>query len=156
MGMHFSFQTFMAILINGWVVDGRSGGLVIGRSHDDGNIYFVTESPDNKFVISGHVEGDKYILNYSATEVHESRLLEMNEFYDEQYDYKNKNISSSTRVINTHAEPYDKFIWIDSKRTMIVNKYATAKYFDELEEINDLNNAFKRCEFNLLDIKENT
>jgi hypothetical protein len=51
--MWFSKDTFYQMIVSGWTVDGRAGGLVVGRSHDDGNIYMIQETGDGRFLFQG-------------------------------------------------------------------------------------------------------
>lgn len=152
-GIHFSLETFLTLFLRGWIVDARAGGLVVGRSHDAGNIYFIKRAEDSKYYICGSVEGGEYIINNLATRNRRERLLELNK-YNEPHEIEHSRINSGcTRVLNTHAEPFDKFLWLEEGDTMIVNKYAVSKYFQEIENINDESNNYKVCEFNTLEFK---
>ena len=50
----------------GWAIDATYGGLIIGRSHDEGGIYFWVKK-DGYYVLEGEVEGYEYIMNFGAT-----------------------------------------------------------------------------------------
>ena len=48
------------------------------------------------------------------------------------------------RIINTNSNPNDKILLMEDGQ-FIVNKHATAKYLDEIEEINNKTNPYLYC-----------
>ena len=150
----FSEETFITLFKLGWVVDGRAGGLVVGRSHDAGNIYMLKEMEDGKYIIPGSLEGGEYILNHYAHLSHAKRIEEINgEEHQELGEQIGILVSGNTRLINTSAMPHDKLLLIDSRGQYIVNKHSTAKHLPEIEFINSCDNAYSVCDLFSLEKK---
>jgi hypothetical protein len=144
---------FRVMLSLGWIIDGRAGGFVIGRSHDDGNINMIMELEDGNYSIFCNLEGGEYIINYLAYEAAKERVDEINSFYDEHDLPSSIVLSDKTRILNTLSLPSDKLILI-SPGQFIVNKKATAKYYYELEDINYKNNGRLHCNLYCLTVKD--
>lgn len=128
------YDTFLRMFINGWVVDGRGGGLVVGRRHSEGHIVMICPSDERigEFLIAGVMEGGEYLMSTTATEREEARIRQINSF---------KGLCESTiapteasRIIHTSDERHDKLLLIN--RQFIINRDATRKSFAELEAIN--------------------
>lgn len=85
-----------------------------------------------EYVFCGLVSGGEYILSREATERHRDRIEEINSYKSECFEQVR--LSEQSRIINTRAEPHDKFMIID--RQFIVNANATRAHFAELEAMN--------------------
>ena len=126
-------ETFLKCFINGWIVDARDGGLIVGRSHEEGHIVMLQgTSTLGEFEHMGFVEGGEYIMSTDATEAHYDRLKEINE--DNGPCGDEISVSSDSQIINTRAEPHDKFLIIQSQ--YIININSTRRHFRELEDLN--------------------
>lgn len=152
-------EFFINLVLKGWVIDTRAGGYVLGRSHEQGNIYmfrFVYNSSESKISFDGNLEGGEYIVNYGAYIANKERFDEINKFYDQTYniEFDKIKMSSKTRIFNAHATPYDKLLLIDNQNIMLINKFATAKYFEEIEHLNDVGNTFQFCDISSFIPKE--
>lgn len=77
-GLVFSKQEFEQLSKEGKVVDARRGGLVVGRSHDEGNIYMLKQYGEGYRVIN-HMEGGEYVICHEALMTHK----------DNEYLWKN-------------------------------------------------------------------
>lgn len=152
--MWFSKETFHQMIAAGWIVDGRGGGLVLGRSHDGGNIFMIQELADGRFHIPSHLEGGEYILNFDAYTSARERLEQINAFKDNIEHISSISITPKSRVLNTHSEPNDKILWIDRRGQFIINKRATTRHFQEIEEINYKFNGFVSCDLDVLKPKD--
>ncbi|ATH99544.1 hypothetical protein [Alcaligenes faecalis] len=131
----FGLDTFYQLFINGWVVDGRAGGLIIGRTHETGHIIMITPNGDPAmFETTGLVAGGEYIMSTQASETHFQRLQEINA--DQSPCDEEISVSLESRIINTRAEPHDKMLIVLNQ--FIINAEATKRHFDELEHINSL------------------
>ena len=148
-----SQENFWTLFERGWVVDGRGGGLVIGRSHAGGNIYMINGPIDGRLYIQSALEGGEYIVNHGAYEAAQIRLQEINAFRDQAVHASHLLLSPATRVLNTHSEPQDKLLWIGARQMTIINKYATAKFLPEIEQINHQWNSFRQCDLNSLGVR---
>lgn len=144
----FSRDTFNWMIHAGWVVDGRSGGLVLGRTHDEGDIIMVQCVHDgtDKVVVVATMEDGEYIINLNASNSESARLEEINKITgDLPDDLAFPLIKDECRVLNTHAAPLDKLIWVEAGQ-FIINAFATSKHLEELESINDLGNCHTTCD----------
>ena len=151
--MWFSKDTFHQMVHTGWIIDGRGGGFVIGRSHADGNIYMIQESKDGRFFIPGHMEGGEYILSADAYFTAKERLEQINGFKDDIEHISSISFTPKSRILNTHAKPYDKLLWIDTRGQFIINRRATSRHFQEIEEINHKFSGFTSCDLDVLSPK---
>lgn len=126
-------EAFSRCFINGWIVDARDGGLIVGRCHEDGHILMLQgTSTLGVFEHIGFVEGGEYIMGTDATEAHYDRLKEINE--DNAPCDKEISVSLDSQIINTRAEPHDKFLVI--QKQYIININSTKRHFRELEDLN--------------------
>jgi len=149
-------HSFNFLLNLGWIVDGRCGGLVVGRSHAEGHIYMIERQEDGNFFISGNMEGGEYILTNKACELCKERLTEINSNLESKRNESIEIVESQKRIINTSSEPTDKFLWIDKNGQFIVNKKSTEKHLLELHQINNLHQPFDNVNIDELIIKEIT
>lgn len=152
--MWFSKDTFHQMLLSGWIVDGRAGGLVVGRSRDEGNIYMIQETGDGRFFIPGHLEGGEYILNHDAYLAEYDRVVEINQNKEQISDMGPLPINSHIRIINTSANPNDKLLWIDVRGQFIINKISTKAFILELQGINEKHSSYNFCNLDSLIPKE--
>lgn len=151
---HFKAETFVNLLFNGMIVDGRGGGLVIGRAHDDGGILMFAQIPNGSYNVTGEVEGGEFIVNPLAYQQHRNRIQEINEFGQHCRDEPTlSQIPSATRTIHAAASPYNRMIWMHQEDTFIVNRLATEKYLSELQAINNEINTLNDCDLSILAIK---
>lgn len=84
-GEHQTFFThaqFYELVKRGQVIDGRSGGLVVGRSHSEGNIYFLTETYNGFYSIleTDHMQGGEYLINAKSTAHFGTTLEQLNNY----------------------------------------------------------------------------
>ena len=67
------------MILLGFIIDGRSGSLVLGRSHEEDNIYTITER-DGKYESSACMEGGEYLINKKSTIDNEAVIKKINTF----------------------------------------------------------------------------
>ncbi len=132
----------------GWIVDGRAGGFIVGRTHPTDSILCFVRHDDGKFS-NIHVDGFEYVINPYAAERNFARLQELNSFQDEHHTLQEIPLSLASRIINTSAQPQDKYILM-LNGGFIINRRATAKHFKELEEINNSSNPYNYYDINYL------
>ena len=130
------------MILIGFILDGRSGGLVLGRSHEEGNIYTITER-DGKYECSACMEGGEYLINKRSSAENKSAIIKINTF-NEPHAFPPIELNNFVRIFNTSAEPNDKIILIEYGQ-FIINKNATAKHLPEIEKINNKNNPYLYC-----------
>ncbi len=144
----FKDEQASAIHYAGWLVDGRAGGLIVGRKYPSDSILCFVRHPDGSFS-NILVEGFEYIINPYAAANNQTRLQELNAFENEYPPLIEIPLSLASRIINTSAEPEDKFILL-TFGSFIINQRATAKHFAELEEINNSLNKHNIFDKNFL------
>ncbi len=126
-------ESLAKCIVNGWIVDGRSGGLVRGRLHSEGHILMIQPTDVlGGYEYVGYMEGGEYLMSVEATAVHFERLQEINS--DKEPTEIQLPESVAGRVVDTRAEPHDKLLLIT--RQYIINRNSTRKYFHELESLN--------------------
>lgn len=129
----WSPEDFATAFVNGWVVDGRSGGLVRGRSHEQGHIVMISpSSPLGRYELVGLMEGGEYLMSTDATAIHQERLKEING--DNTPCDTPLPAAPAGRVLDVTAEPHDKLLVIE--RQFIINCNSTRRHLDELLALN--------------------
>jgi hypothetical protein len=128
-----SAEEFAKAFTYGWIVDGRGGGLVLGRKHGEGHILMIQPTESfGVFQFVGYMEGGEYIMSRAATDAHFQRIEEINR--DNDPCDTEITFGPNSRIIRTDAEPHDKLLVVDSQ--YIINARSTKRHFHELEEIN--------------------
>lgn len=123
--------------MEGELLDARAGGLIIGRNDDSDDIPMVFAVSVGIFQVYGNMQGGEYIINAVASTKYKERIEKINS-YNRNNEYKPLNllkVTDNTSVINTNVNPKSTLLLVDSGQ-FIINRAATAKYYDELEEIN--------------------
>jgi len=134
----FSSETFEELLQCKMIIDARKGGLVIGRTHDDGGIEMIAKiDKENKYQYCSCLEGGEYILRHEAYWKYKQRIDEINSYkhYGDKVDLYD---ICKCNIIITKNEPFDKYLLIDSRGQFIINKRATSKFLYEIDCINKL------------------
>lgn len=136
----WSADDFLRAFVNGWVVDGRAGGLIEGRLHEEGHVVMLQPSSKNlgEFELLGLVEGGEYVMSPEASTAYMQRINEINSDTSPHPPSPNRRPS---RIIHVRAEPHDKFLIIQ-KGQWIVNIQATNRNFEELDLMNNCFNFF--------------
>lgn len=131
----WSADDFLRAFVNGWVVDGRAGGLIDGRLHEEGHIVMLQPSSETlgEFELLGLAEGGEYIISPEASTAYMHRLSSIN---NDNAPCPAAQDRKPSRIIHTRAEPHDKFLIIQ-KGQWIINIESTNRHFDELERINN-------------------
>lgn len=137
----FSNETVTDLLATGHAVDGAAGGLILGRSHDEGGIYFLKNLGDCYRLI-GEVEGYEYILNIAASYLVRNSFKDINDRKrDWQEPFAEYIPADSTRVIDTRlpiGSLYEaKYILFEGRgQQAIINKHSSLVYLRQLDELN--------------------
>lgn len=135
-GLVFSKQEFEQLSKEGKVVDARRGGLVVGRSHDEGNIYMLKQYGEGYRVIN-HMEGGEYVICHEALMTHKDRIISMNskrmkcKFVDIDV------LRHTPLLVTTQKGNFDKSLLFDERVQFVVNKGSTCYYLEELNWLNE-------------------
>jgi hypothetical protein len=129
---------FLRAFFKGRIIDVRAGGLVLGRNHNEDDIKMVNMPANGVFQLCGVMMGGEYILSKEATAKHMDRLNEINAFSkDSEFTpLVSVPITEKARVFNTNGIKGRMWVYVDSGQ-FIVNRAATATYYQELEELNN-------------------
>jgi hypothetical protein len=127
------FHAFFAEIERRRIMDARFGGLVLGRTGAEDDIPLFQHQGRGVFVLAGLMQGGEYILSAEATEHHKIRLIEIN---SEKGEPPNLPLSPQSMVIDTNLMPSLGGLWIAYGGQFIINRFATTKYFNELEALN--------------------
>ena len=121
------------------IIDAKDGGLLLGPSHKEGGILFLFEYQDC-FRVFGEVEGYEYIVNKEQVMKYQSIIHDINKYYTPLEKFEEYLPDSNITIIDAKHPIYknrSKFIILDVNGGFsIINKYATQKYLNTLEKIN--------------------
>lgn len=140
---------FHALFLTGVVVDGRAGGLILGRTFSQGGIYIIHQRGED-FVVHGSTENGEFVMNKAASVRNLTRLQKINAGLTktEEAPPIEESILRLSHLIVTHAEPNDKFLWLNWHQT-IVGKEQSKKHLAELVDLNEEYNPFAICDSNI-------
>lgn len=128
-------EQIVEMLATGSLIDGRWGGLVVGPTHEEGNIYLLHQTGPENYEILGSMEGGEYLFSHMAYRLFHDRIDEINA-WEHPANPGEIEISASSRIINACGEKAWKTILIDRRGQFIVNKWATSRFFPEIDELN--------------------
>lgn len=126
-----TFEEFFIELEQGRMLDARQGGLVVGRSGPDDDIPMYRHVGKGIFEVVGLMQGGEFIVSKVATEKYRVWLEEINLGKGDEADSLTLTHSPVTSVINTNLMPQWGGLWISYQ--FVVNRFATAKWLDELQ-----------------------
>lgn len=134
-----TFEEFFIELEQGRMLDARQGGLVIGRAGVDDDIPMYRHFGKGIFEVVGLMQGGEFIVSKIATEKHRAWLEDINQEKGDCSCDPALKYSPVTSTINTNLLPQWGGLWISYQ--FVVNRFATAKWLDELEWRNATANA---------------
>lgn len=136
---------FTRLAIAGKIVDGRAGGLIFGRSHEEGGILALFRLGSG-YVVHGRVEGGEFAVNWKAATRNMARLHAMNAGLTKgKAPAPDAPLPPISQLIITVAEPDDRLIYFHWGQ-MVVSKEATIKHITELAEMNRTPNPYLSCD----------
>jgi len=134
-GMKYPLTTMDNYKKEGRAIDATLGGLILGRSHDEGGIYFWVIR-DDFYVLEGEVEGFEFILNFGATGYYSKSTDRFHKHDRHKTDFINYDPPSHIKVLDTRHSIEPKFLLFDSGGFSIINKHSTKGYLNTLDEMN--------------------
>jgi hypothetical protein len=129
------YRQIMELLSRGMLLDGRGGGLVLGPSHEEGNIFLLSERWAGSYEILGAMEGGEYLLSHKAYLLFKDRMNEINNRKYPTTVPEKISFTDMTRIINAFGRTTGKVIFIDRRGQFIVNKSATSRCLSELVQL---------------------
>lgn len=133
--MRYSLEKMEEYLQNGQALDANMGGLILGRSHDDGGIYFWVKK-DDYYSLEGEVEGYEYILNFGATNFFKESSKRLHQYEDHKGHFEEYCPDSHIKILDTKHETEPKFLLFDDNSFSIINKYSTKGYLNTIDQMN--------------------
>lgn len=136
---------FEEMLYSGVIVDGRMGGLIVGRTFADGGIPVICQR-GKEFLIHSFTQGHEFVLNRVASPRNLTRLkainsgLTANEELPPDAEHPEVN-----HLIITIAEPCDKFLWLNWNQTVVGSDYVD-RHMSELNAMNRETNPYGFCD----------
>jgi hypothetical protein len=88
-------EEFLGLLQEGFAIDARLGGYVVGQSHEEGGIKCFIET-EQGFELIAEIEGGEYIINGGGTSEFESQLASLNALYDADSSSEEPSLSVNT------------------------------------------------------------
>ncbi|MBW4443306.1 MAG: hypothetical protein KME10_19105 [Plectolyngbya sp. WJT66-NPBG17] len=136
-----AFADIYDLLMQGSLIDARPGGLILGREHDEDDIPMLAPQAVGIFQLVGYMQGGEYILNRDAAIEHKEKILEINSYKDKDYTpLRSIRLTDTTRILNTNASSGSTALLVEHGQ-FVVNRAATARYYYELEELNNSNRS---------------
>ncbi len=139
----FSIESVMQLQTDGYAVEGTSGGLVLGPTHDAGGIYML-QFIGSGYSLVGEIEGYEYFLNPAASAYFFKSFKHLNNFNaDKTHNFIEYDIPEDISVIDARLKDRSrynsKFLLFDHRFSFaICNRYSTTK---QLQVLNNLNNS---------------
>lgn len=133
--MKFSLAQMKEYVNEGRAIDATMGGLILGRSHDEGGIYFWLKKGDY-YSLEGEVEGYEYILNFGATDFFKESSKRFHQYEKHKGSFEEYLPMSHIKILDTRREIEAKFLLFDDNEFSIINKYSTKGYLETIDNMN--------------------
>jgi hypothetical protein len=133
--MQYSLAKMSDLVIKGQALDANLGGLVLGKSHSEGGIYFWVKR-GNVYVLEGELEGYEYVMNFGATNYFNKCMDRFHQPELHKHNFKNYKPSKNIKLLNTLKLKEPRFLLFDSGGFSIINKYSTKGYLQTIDEMN--------------------
>lgn len=117
----------------GMITEVIKGGLVLGDRHSEEGIKIMQITGDTVYCV-GEMEGGEYIINCFATEEHLDRIIQINDDNSGEVEDIPQDI---VRGIRHYHIPSGHWVIKSALNQAIINRSATKKYLEELNEINE-------------------
>jgi hypothetical protein len=136
LSMGVPFDEFFGMVERGEVLYAQQGGLVIGRDDSADDIPMIQHASGAVFRVVGCMQGGEYLMNAAATARYRERLEEINAEKGPYTPFSTIPVTPRTSVLNVNLYAPTAFLWLSARTQFVVNRFATAKYLAELEEMN--------------------
>ncbi|MFT6809839.1 MAG: hypothetical protein ACJA01_003079 [Saprospiraceae bacterium] len=136
----FIKNAYLAILHGkGLIIDGFSGGLVLGNSHLNGGIHLIGERLPGEYQILAEIEGWEYLMNYESTSKYLEEIEELNSYINK--DFKEYAVPENYKIIDARmakggSPAYAPVIITGKYSNFVINRHATKKHLSTLNEWN--------------------
>lgn len=115
----YSLAQINEYLKTGKAIDATMGGLILGRSHSEGGIYFLVKENDN-YVLEGEVEGYEYIMNYGATLFFSETNQRFHQNQKNVFSFNEYSPDPDIKILDTRHNVHPKFLLFDDNEFSII------------------------------------
>jgi hypothetical protein len=138
---YLSAELVAALVADGMIVNGNSGGLLIGRAHSQGGVPVIRKLADGSYELWAEFEGYEYIINPGVLTCFPKECEAANQHELDKRSYFAEYVPEpGITVIDVRGlnHPYDtKYLILDSLAAFfIVNKFSTESRLSILEQMN--------------------
>lgn len=133
----YSVQEIDFLKSRNFVVDGDSGGYLLGPPHELGGIK-VLHKYSNGYKLAAEFEGGEYLLNPGASKLCLEELRSINNWQRDKVVKLSFPPAAAITTLNCFRGNNSKFLILDTRAPnfFIVNKYSSAIFYKRLEELN--------------------
>jgi hypothetical protein len=135
--MRYPINTMKEYEEKGWALQASGGGLVLGRSHEEGGIFcWIKQETD--YVLEAEIEGYEYILNPGAAYYYQKIFDQFNK--PKEHSYLSEpcyNPPPHIKVLDARGTFEPKHLLFELGHFAVVNKKSTSGYLETLEEMNN-------------------
>ena len=124
------------------IVDGASGGLIVGNSHADGGIKGIHKNEFGRYEITAEVEGYEYLLNPLATKSNTEYTKELNESHKHEIgNFVPYDIPDNIKILDARPKmisgfEHQRLIIFSAMPQQVLNKVSSKNYLEELDKLN--------------------
>ena len=137
-GMKFPLSTMNGFVECGLAIDATFGGLVIGRSHEEGGI-LIWVKRDTHYVLEAEMEGYEFILNAGANYYFSKSMKTFHKYeLHKTTTFEEYVPNDKITVLDTRTNDEPKYLLFESGGFAVINKYSTKGF---LESLNKMNNS---------------
>lgn len=137
-------QEFLRLFLRGRIVDGRMGGVILGKEDGNGSARLIFKV-GSSYLLHGFVEGGAFLVNREASALHRQRLIKMATGLTSREIVPQNGTDQIGQMIISTAYPHDRLVWTDFGQ-MIVNPEPAMKHVMELQQINMSPNPYWVCD----------
>ena len=133
-------KSFMeALYQKGKVLNAMDGGIVFGRTHEEGGILMMQRCKcGGQYYAAGEMESGEYLIPVASLKIPEQELLDLNHRVAVDSSFVPRLTIATcppevTRRLDARDKPFDKLLWLGSGSFIILNHQATAVCWKEIE-----------------------
>ena len=136
---------FEQMLWDGVIVDGRAGGIVIGKSFEQGGVPIIFQR-GREFLIHSFTQNGEFILNRVASTRNLERIKAINAgMARPPVSTEGEGMSVISRLIITEGEPCDRFLWLNWSQVAVTSDHVE-QHLVELDAMNSETNPYSYCD----------
>lgn len=138
-------EEFQELLMQGKIVDGRCGGMLLGKNPTEGPTRIVFKL-GSSYVLHGSATGGCFIINGVAAARNMSRIKAIHAMLTMRETVTPEDAGAECgQLIVTTAYPHDRLLWLDYMSAVIAPE-PTQKHMGELQRMNFDPNPYLRCD----------